>query len=98
MPGVRRCRHMRTFRVAAGTTAVIVLLIIGTAFLFLRSGGLSARKKPTNFEYAIANWGLAQSIPASAKAMSNPLTISSAVATEARRNFHEYCAVCHGDD
>jgi mono/diheme cytochrome c family protein len=95
---VRCCRHMPTLRVVAGTTAAIFILIIGTAFLFLRSGGLSARKKPSNIEYAIANWGLAQSIPASSKATNSPLTISSAVTAEARRDFHDYCAVCHGDD
>jgi mono/diheme cytochrome c family protein len=85
-------------RVAATTLLILVLLSSCLFLLFLRSEGLSARKKPTNFEYAIANFALGQSIPASAKQLRNPLASNEENVRHAQLEFHEHCAVCHGDD
>jgi mono/diheme cytochrome c family protein len=80
------------------TAAASFILVAGAAFLFVKTRGLSAQHKPSNLEYAIANFALAQSIPRSSKAMKNPVKGSAEVLTEARRDFHEHCAICHGDD
>ena len=67
-------------------------------YAFLSSEGLSARKKPGNFEYAIANYAMSVSIPAAAKMRKNPLTADSHAIAEAKMHFKEQCAVCHAED
>src|SRR5437764_13844652 len=89
---------MRIFRVASITSACIVLAVLVLAYKFLNSEGLSARKKPSNFEYAIANFALGLSIPAEAKRLKSPLTPDSQVLADARKHFKEHCAVCHAED
>jgi mono/diheme cytochrome c family protein len=77
---------------------IVCVLVAAALFLFLKSEGLSARKKPSNFEYAMANFALAQSIPSAAKYLKNPLARTDDNWRDAREHFHEHCAVCHGDD
>jgi mono/diheme cytochrome c family protein len=89
---------MRTFRFVSITFAGIVLTVLLLAYAFLRSEGLSARKKPSNFEYAIANFAMGLSIPSEAKGLRNPLTPDSQVVADARKHFKEHCAVCHAED
>lgn len=89
---------MRIFRAVAVTCIAVLLGILVVSYAFLRSEGLSARKKPSNFEYAIANYAVGVSIPAEAKNRKNPLTVDSQVIAEARKHFKEHCAVCHGED
>src|SRR5947208_3096426 len=89
---------MRTIRLASITFACIVLAVLVLAYQFLHSEGLSARKKPSNFEYAIANFAMGLSIPGEAKRLNNPLTPDSQVLAEDRRHFKEHCAVCHAED
>jgi mono/diheme cytochrome c family protein len=89
---------MRIFRVASITCACIVLAVLVLAYGFLNSEGLSARKKPSNFEYAIANFAMGLSIPAQAKALKNPLTPDSQVLAQAEKRFKEHCAICHAED
>jgi mono/diheme cytochrome c family protein len=76
----------------------MVLAVVVLAYAFLRSEGLSARKKPSNFEYATANFAMNLSIPAEAKRLKNPLTPDSQVLADARNHFKEHCAVCHRED
>src|SRR5947199_5835134 len=89
---------MRFFRFVLIIFACIVLVIVFLAYALVHSEGLSARKKPSNFEYAIANFALGLSIPAEAKKLTNPLTPYSQVLANARDHFKEHCAVCHADD
>src|SRR5215203_2916546 len=89
---------MRIFRFASITFACMVLALLALAYAFLRSEGLSVRKKPSNFEYAIANFALGLSIPAEAKRLKNPSIPDSHVLPEAREQFKEHCAVCQGED
>ena len=88
----------RIFRFASTIFSCILLAVLLLAYVFLRSEGLSARKKPGNFEYAIANFALGLSVPAEAKQLKNPLTADSQVLAEARNRFKEHCAVCHAED
>ena len=64
---------MRIIRFVAGTCLGVLLVILVLSYAFLSSEGLSARKKPSNFEYAIANFAMGVSIPAEAKKLKNPL-------------------------
>jgi mono/diheme cytochrome c family protein len=89
---------MRIFRFVSITCLGILLAILVLSYVFLTSEGLSARKKPSNFEYAIANFAMGLSIPAEAKRLKNPLTPDSQVLAEARKHFKEHCAVCHAED
>src|SRR5947207_13866204 len=88
---------MKIFRLLLVTFGFILLAVLAFTYAFLRSEGLSARKKPSNFEYAIANFAMGLSIPAEAKRLKNPLTPDSQVLTDARKHFKEHCAVCHGE-
>ena len=49
---------MNTGKVIAITLSVILIVFLVGAYGFLASRGLSARKKPSNFEYSIANTAL----------------------------------------
>jgi len=89
---------MSISRTLGATAAASFILLAGAAFLFVKTRGLTAQHKPSNLEYAIANFAVAQSIPQSWKAMNNPAKGTAEVLIEARRDFHDYCAVCHGDD
>jgi hypothetical protein len=66
---------VRTFRVVAITLIAFLLAILVLSYAFVRSEGLSARKKPSNFEYAIANCLLDLSIPSEAKKLRNPFKV-----------------------
>lgn len=89
---------MNTWRTVAITLAVIVAVLLAGAFAFLTAQGLSARKKPSNFEYAIANTALGISIPSEAKNRKNPLNITPADLADAKKQYQEHCAVCHAED
>jgi mono/diheme cytochrome c family protein len=89
---------MRIFRFVAAICLGILLATLVLLYAFLSSQGLSARKKPSNVEYAIANFAMSLSIPAEAKKLNNPLTADTQVLAEARKYYDEHCAVCHADD
>lgn len=86
------------FRVVAITLIAFLLAILVLSYAFVSSEGLSARKKPSNFEYAIANFALALSIPSEAKKLRNPLSSEPQVLAEARKHYKDHCAVCHAVD
>lgn len=89
---------MRTFRVVAITIVGFLLGILALSSALVISEGLSARKKPSNFEYAIANFALSLSIPSEAKKLTNPLPSAPRILAEARKPYKDHCAVCHAED
>jgi mono/diheme cytochrome c family protein len=89
---------MRIVRIVAITCVGVLLAVLVLSYVFLSSEGLSARKKPGNFEYAVANFAMGLSIPAESKKLKNPLTPDSQVLAEARKHYKEHCAVCHAED
>ena len=89
---------MRTVRTSVATLIALIAAVFAICYGFLRSEGLSARKKPSNFEYAIANRALAVSIPTPAKDAKNPMRPAPAALTEARKYYSDNCAVCHAND
>jgi hypothetical protein len=89
---------VRTFRVVAITLIAFLLAILVLSYGFVRSEGLSARNKPSNFEYAIANFALSRSIPSEAKKLRNPLGSEPQILAEARKQYKDHCVVCHAED
>jgi hypothetical protein len=66
-------KEMRTAKTFAIASTALVLTILAVCYGFLRAEGLSARRKPGNLEYAVANYALGLSIPAEAKKLKNPI-------------------------
>jgi mono/diheme cytochrome c family protein len=89
---------MRTAKAAALTVIVLVLVVWIISYGLLRSGGLSARKKPGKLEYAIANYALGVSMPASAKAVANPIKATPDTLKDANKYYSENCSVCHANN
>jgi Cytochrome C oxidase, cbb3-type, subunit III len=89
---------MNTWKVVAITLGVILVIFLGSAYGFLASQGLSARKKPSNFEYSIANTALGVSMPSDAKKKKNPLNITPDDLIEAKKHYKEHCEVCHAEN
>jgi mono/diheme cytochrome c family protein len=89
---------MRTFRVIVITFTGVILATLALSYGFLNSEGLSARKKPSNFEYAIANHALGLSIPSKARKLTSPVRSNPEVLTDAKKSYSDSCAVCHGID
>lgn len=87
---------MRTAITAALTAIALVLAILAAGYIFLKSGGLSARNKPGGLEYAIAKYALNLSIPSAAKHAKHPVRPSSDDPAAAKKLYSENCAVCHG--
>ncbi|HEY7306115.1 MAG TPA: cytochrome c [Bryobacteraceae bacterium] len=88
----------RTVAAIAITLTVLILAILATSYSFLRSGGLSARKKPGNLEHSVAAHALDLSIPMSAKSAKNPIPPTPEAVTAGMKSFTENCFVCHGSD
>jgi hypothetical protein len=55
--------RMSGTKAVALTLLLIITIVLVIAYGFLASEGLSARKKPSDFEYSIANRALGISIP-----------------------------------
>jgi mono/diheme cytochrome c family protein len=89
---------MKIFQFVAAICLGVLLATLVLVYAFLSSQGLSARKKPSNVEYAIANFAVGLSIPAAAKKLNNPVTADTEVLAEARKYYEAHCAVCHADD
>jgi mono/diheme cytochrome c family protein len=90
--------YMRTPTAIAITLTVLILAILVTFYTFLRSGGLSARKKPGKVEHSVAAHAVNLSIPASAKTAKDPIPPTSQALAEGTKYFAAHCAVCHGGD
>ena len=89
---------MRTTKTIGITSVGIIVGIAALSYSFLSSEGLSAREKPSNFEYAIANYALGLSIPSEAKRLKSPASSTLEVLMDAKRCYSDNCAVCHGID
>jgi len=89
---------MNIWKVIAIMLSVIIIILLVGAYGFLASQGLSARKKPSNFEYSIANTALGVSVPSDAKKQTNPLNITSDDLVEAKKHYQEHCAICHAEN
>jgi mono/diheme cytochrome c family protein len=72
------------------------LLVLAVVSLF--HNGLSARATPTLLETMMARDARHLAIPATARALLNPLPASQENLRDARLHFADHCATCHGND
>lgn len=81
---------------------LVLVLVVGFGFLGMMlnevRAGVSARDNPTRLEEAIANTMRGWAMPRRARSMTNPVTLTPQVMTEARRHYADHCAVCHAND
>jgi mono/diheme cytochrome c family protein len=90
--------YMPTWKVVALTIGLLIVAALTVTYAFLVSEGPSARKKPSNAEYGIANRALAISIPSKARARKNPIQETPDVLAGAKQDYKEHCVVCHAED
>ncbi len=89
----------RALKIAATTTAVIAVLIIGLVSLVLWEGS-SAREDAPMLEAKVAQWLLHYTVPADARAMKNPLDVAanSADVDAGHAVYTQKCEICHAYD
>lgn len=83
--------------VLLGFVAAAVILA-GTGFAYLKSTGLSTRGEPGRIETTIATSARSLAIPSSARALQNPIPVSSEVIAEGMAHYADHCATCHAND
>jgi predicted CXXCH cytochrome family protein len=88
--------HKR-YRIAIAVVFVVIVLA-GAAYEQIVPGLSSARTVPPKLEIAIATWLLHQSVPAAARAATNPLGSDAADIVAGRDLFRENCEICHAYD
>jgi len=64
---------MEPWKIVIATILAVLLVFAVLVYAMIAPEGLSARQKPSNFEYAVANFALALSIPSHQKTLKNPL-------------------------
>ena len=79
---------------------IVVLALAGAAYALLLPGLSVARQEPSQLETKVATYLLRHSVPASAKAMVNPLGAhpDPAAVAAGRRLFTQKCETCHAYD
>ena len=78
--------------------AVAIVVAIGALYEWLVPGLSSARPEPGPVETEVATWLLHRSVPAEAKARTNPLANDPAELAAGHDLFSQKCEPCHGYD
>jgi mono/diheme cytochrome c family protein len=78
--------------------AIAIVVAIGALYEWLVPGLSSARTEPGPVETKIATWLLHRSVPADAKAGTNPLANDPAEIAAGSELFKQKCEVCHAYD
>ncbi len=89
----------KTLVVTTSLLAVVALLAFG-AWVYMKTAmyGFSARAEPSRVEAMLAGYARETAMPASARAMKNPIAFTPAVHQEAMAHFADHCAVCHANN
>ena len=87
----------KAMKVLLGILVVAVVIFLFVVWSMVR-GGISARAKPSAMETFLARQARNMMIPANAKAMKNPYTMSPDRIREGREHWADHCAQCHGLD
>jgi predicted CXXCH cytochrome family protein len=74
------------------------LLACAAFYHHIRSGGLTARRRPSGLETFVAQGLVNLSVPAEAKKARNPFNDSNAATGAGRELYQKHCEVCHGYD
>ena len=88
----------RRFLTAALVAVVVIVVGAGALYQWLVLGLSSARTEPGPLETKIATWLLHESVPAQAKARTNPLANDAAEIAAGGDLFKQKCEVCHAYD
>ncbi len=83
--------------VLLGLVAAAVILA-GAGLVYLKSTGLSTRGEPGRIEASMARTARSMAIPSSARALQNPIPVSSEVIAEGMAHYADHCATCHAND
>lgn len=83
---------------AAVLLFIVVALGGGVLYLKTAARGFSAREQPSKVEAVVATFARRLAIPASAKNMKNPLTVTPAVIHQGLAHYADHCAVCHANN
>jgi mono/diheme cytochrome c family protein len=78
--------------------ALVAIVVLAGAGLFLLRGGISARPEPSAIEAAVARSARHLAIPASVRALEIPVPESPRLLAAGLAHFADHCAVCHGND
>jgi predicted CXXCH cytochrome family protein len=83
-----------------GIVAAVIAVLAAAGYFYAISGGLVARKKPSQVETAIAHWLVKWSVPSVERNRQNPLGNDAAGAhvTAGRDLYRQKCEVCHASD
>jgi mono/diheme cytochrome c family protein len=77
---------------------LLVLIVGGLGWWYVRVHGFSARAEPLAVEKAVAERLRHLSVPAAERDLKNPLPVSDETLAEGRAHFADHCAICHGND
>jgi hypothetical protein len=80
------------------TLATLILVMFAICYEFIRSEGLSARKKPRHFRICDCKSRFGPLDSDRRKDTKNPIRPTPDALTEARKYYSDNCAVCHGSD
>ncbi len=89
---------MKRWVVTVALSLVLASAMLGALGLVALRGGISARPEPSAFEAAVARRIRHMAIPASDRALRNPVGDTSAAVAGGLAHFADHCAVCHGND
>ena len=89
---------MRTCLRCVGVLVVVLVLAAAGVYWFVSTRGVSARDKPLALEAFIARHLRRLALPAGARTMTNPLTLSPPEMADARDHFANQCALCHNNN
>ncbi len=90
--------RVKRWAVTLAAAVVIGIALAAAAGLLAMRGGISARPEPPALEAAVARRVRHLAIPASARALRNPVPSTDDVIAQARAHFADHCASCHGND
>jgi mono/diheme cytochrome c family protein len=89
---------VKRWAVTFGVAFLISIVLLAAAGLVALRGGVSARTEPSAPEAALARHVRHMAIPASARALPNPVPLTGDAVARARAHFADHCASCHGND
>ena len=77
---------------------LLVVILAGGLWWYVRVHGFSARAEPAPFEEFVAKRLRRLSVAARERDMKNPLPLNDATLADGRAHFADHCASCHGND
>ena len=89
---------MRAISYVALGFVVAAVILAAMGVVYLKSSGLSTRGEPGEMETMIARSARSIAIPASARALQNPIPVSAGVIAEGMAHYADHCASCHAND